>query len=170
MPLLTLEGWTSLGLARCSAFGTTRSDCGVAISFGAGSKHWDCREHGFLVHHGRQRTDSTHVLGAVRALNRLGCAIETLRAALNVLAAAASDWLRQHADPAWTERYERRADDIYVPKGEAARRAFAETVGRDGDALLKVLTAPDAPYKAARGARRRGAASRVGADLLLDER
>ena len=104
-----------------------------------------CREHGFLVHHGRQRFDSTHVLGAVRALNRLGCAIETLRAALNVLAVAASDWLRQHADPAWTERYERRADDIYVPKGEAARWAFAEMVGRDSDALLKVLTAPDAP-------------------------
>jgi len=30
------------------------------------------REQGFLTQHGRQRTDSTHVLGAVRALNRLG--------------------------------------------------------------------------------------------------
>ena len=38
-----------------------------------------CREHKLLVARGRQRTDSTHVLGAVRALNRLGCAIETLR-------------------------------------------------------------------------------------------
>jgi len=91
-----------------------------------------CREQGFLTQHGRQRTDSTHVLGAVRALNRLGCAIETLRAALNVLATAAPDWLRAHADPAWPERYERRADDVHVPKGEAARRAFAEKVGRDG--------------------------------------
>jgi transposase len=35
-----------------------------------------CREHKLLVARGRQRTDSTHVLGAVRALNRLGCAIE----------------------------------------------------------------------------------------------
>ncbi len=30
-----------------------------------------CREHKLLVAGGRQRTDSTHVLGAVRALNRL---------------------------------------------------------------------------------------------------
>ena len=92
-----------------------------------------CREQGFLAQHGRQRTDSTHVLGAVRALNRLGCAIETLRAALNVLAVAAPDGLRGHADAAWIERYERRGSDVHVPKGEAARRAFAETVGPDGE-------------------------------------
>ena len=36
-------------------------------------------------------TCSTHVLGAVRALNRLDCAIESLRAALNALAVAAPD-------------------------------------------------------------------------------
>src|SRR5215213_680849 len=60
-----------------------------------------CREHKLLVAHGRQRTDSPHVLGAVRALNRLGCAIETLLAALNALAAVAPEWLRAHADPAW---------------------------------------------------------------------
>ena len=36
---------------------------------------------------GRQRTDSTHVLGAIRALNRLELAGETLRAALEALAA-----------------------------------------------------------------------------------
>ncbi len=104
-----------------------------------------CREQGFLAQHRRQRTDSTHVLGAVRALNRLGCAIETLRAALNVLAIAAPDWLRGHADPAWAERYERRGSDVHVPKGEVARRAFAETVGRDGEALLAAVTGPEAP-------------------------
>ena len=112
-----------------------------------------CREHGFLAEHGRQRTDSTHVLGAVRALNRLGCAIETLRAALNVLATAAPDWLRQHTDAAWTKLYERRADDIYVPKAEAARRAFAETVGRDGDAFAQGADGTRCAVMAARGAR-----------------
>jgi transposase len=48
-----------------------------------------CRECGLLAKRGRQRTDATHVLDAVRSLNRLGCAIETLRAALNALAVAA---------------------------------------------------------------------------------
>ncbi len=59
-----------------------------------------CREQGFLAQHGRQRTDSTHVLGAVRTLTRLACTIETLRAALEALAVAAPDWLRAHADKA----------------------------------------------------------------------
>ena len=104
-----------------------------------------CREHKLLVAGGRQRTDSTHVLGAVRALNRLGCAIETLRAALNALAAAAPEWLRAHADPAWPERYAKSADEVHIPQGEAARQAYAEQVGRDGHALLAAIMASDAP-------------------------
>jgi len=47
-----------------------------------------CREQKLLLSRRRQRTDSTHVLGAVRSLNRLGCAIETMRATLNALAVA----------------------------------------------------------------------------------
>jgi transposase len=42
-----------------------------------------CREQKLLTPRGRQRTDSTYVLGAVRFLNRLECVTETLRAALN---------------------------------------------------------------------------------------
>ena len=104
-----------------------------------------CREQKLLAPRGRQRTDSTHVLGAVRSLNRLGCAVETLRAALNALAVAAPEWLRVHADPAWVDRYAKPADDYHIPLGEAARRACAEGVGRDGDALLAAVGAPDAP-------------------------
>jgi hypothetical protein len=85
------------------------------------------------------------VLGAVRALNRLGCAIETLRAALNALAAAAPAWLRTHADPAWPERYAKSADEVHIPRGEVERRAYAEQIGRDGHVLLGAITAPDAP-------------------------
>src|SRR3954454_19667221 len=44
------------------------------------------RERGLLKARGRQRTDSTHVLAAVRAVNRLESVVETLRAALNALA------------------------------------------------------------------------------------
>jgi len=49
--------------------------------------------------------------------------VETLRAALNALAAAAPDWLRPHADPAGPERYAKPADEYHIPQGEAARRA-----------------------------------------------
>lgn len=47
------------------------------------------KERGYLKQRGTQRTDSTHVLAAVRALNRLETAGETMRAALNALAIAA---------------------------------------------------------------------------------
>jgi transposase len=45
-----------------------------------------CRARRFLKARGRQRTDSTHVLAAIRALNRLEGAGESMRHALNVLA------------------------------------------------------------------------------------
>ncbi len=104
-----------------------------------------CREHKLLRARGRQRTYSTHVLGAVRSPNRLACVTETLRAALNVLASAAPAWLRIHANPAWIERYGRPADDYNVPQGQAERRAHAEQIGHDGHQLLAAIAAPDAP-------------------------
>jgi hypothetical protein len=60
---------------------------------------------------GRQSTDSTHVLARVRATNRLGCAIEALRDALNSLAVVAPVWLRDHSHPDWVDRYGRRPDE-----------------------------------------------------------
>jgi transposase len=104
-----------------------------------------CRDLKLLNARGRQRTDSTHVLGAVRFLNRLECVTETLRAALNALATAAPEWLRAEADPAWLERYDRRAGDHEVPLGEAKRKAHAEQIGRDGHQLLAAIMAPGAP-------------------------
>lgn len=72
---------------------------------------------------GRQRTDSTHVLAAVRALNRLECVIETMRHALESLAAAAPDWLRANAEPDWAGRYGHRAmDDRLAKKARASER------------------------------------------------
>jgi IS5 family transposase len=44
------------------------------------------RDDGLLRGRGRQRTDSTHVLAAVRDLNRVELLAETLRASLNILA------------------------------------------------------------------------------------
>ena len=47
------------------------------------------RDQGLVKAKGRQRTDSTHVLAAVRGLNRLERVGETARAALNELAVIA---------------------------------------------------------------------------------
>jgi transposase len=51
----------------------------------------DLQERDLIKSHGRQRTDSTHVLADVRKLNRLERAGETLRAALNDLSVVAPD-------------------------------------------------------------------------------
>lgn len=104
-----------------------------------------CRQRKWLKARGRQRTDSTHVLAAVRALNRLQSCIETLRHALNSLAVAAPGWLREQARPEWADRYARRAPDHYIPPGKEERRAYAELIGADGAALLSAAYAVDAP-------------------------
>jgi transposase len=56
-----------------------------------------CAERGWLKARGRQRTDSTHVLGALRVLSRLECVAETMRRALEAIAASAPVWVQAHA-------------------------------------------------------------------------
>jgi transposase len=103
------------------------------------------REKGLLKARGRARTDSTHVLAAIREVNRLELVGETLRAALNELAELAPQWLAEHADPDWFDRYGRRIENYRLPKAEAERRAWAAQVGADGTRLCELLTAEDAP-------------------------
>jgi transposase len=103
------------------------------------------RDHGLLNARGRQRTDSTHVLALVRALNRVELVGETLRHALNSLAVVAPDWLRAHAQPEWVERYDRRAEVDRLPTSTAKRQALAQRIGIDGAALLAAVYAAEAP-------------------------
>jgi transposase len=104
-----------------------------------------CQALGLLTARGQQRTDSTHVLAAVRVLNRLELVAETLRATLNAVATVAPAWLQAVTPLAWYERYSRRIEESRLPKATAAREAYAQTVGEDGFLLLDALDAPDAP-------------------------
>jgi len=97
------------------------------------------RERGWLKTRGRQRTDSTHVLGAVKALNQLELVGETLRHTLNVLATVAPDWLKEQVTPEWYERYGERMDDYRLPKEKAEREALSRRIGDDGYHLLACL-------------------------------
>jgi transposase-like protein DUF772 len=103
------------------------------------------QEQGFLTAGGRARTDSTHVLAAVRACNRLEGVGETRRAALNDLAVVAPDWLRQQITADWFERYGKRFEESRFPQGEAKRYAYAEQIGSDGLQLLHALSHATAP-------------------------
>ena len=102
---------------------------------------------GLLKARGRQRTDSTHVLAAVRVLNRLERVGETMRHALNILAEVAPDWLRTHAAQEWYERYGRRIENYREPSAETERAELGARIGRDGVHLLQLVdTATDLPW------------------------
>jgi transposase len=102
-------------------------------------------ERDLLKARGTQRTDSTHILAAIRTLNRLELVGETMRYALNRLAVVAPTWLRAHMQPAWLERYGNRVENYRFPKADAERQQLAATIGADGFALLHTAYAPDAP-------------------------
>ncbi len=104
-----------------------------------------CKQQGYLKARGRQRTDSTHVLGALRVLNRIERVAETLRAALNVLARQAPEWSREWVPAEWYERYGRRIEEDRLPKGQEARATYLTQVGADGQQLLSALEASATP-------------------------
>jgi transposase len=104
-----------------------------------------CREAELVRARGRQRTDSTAVLAAIRTLNRLELVDEALRHALHTLAAVVPDWLREACPAEWPERYGRRLEDYRRPLTAAARQALAAQLGADGRQLLQAAYAPEAP-------------------------
>jgi len=104
-------------------------------------------QRGLLKAGGKTRSDSTHVLAAVRDLNRLELAGESVRAALEALAVAAPDWLAATLDvPDWTARYGVRVDSWRLPSSQSKRDALAAAYGQDGFTLLEAVYAADVPY------------------------
>jgi transposase len=96
---------------------------------------------GLVAAGGTMRTDSTHVIAAVRDLNRLELAGESVRACLEQLAVAAPHWLAGHLDQSWGERYAARIDTWRMPASAAKKAELALAYGRDGHALLTAVYA-----------------------------
>ncbi len=104
-----------------------------------------CKERGWLKARERQRTDSTHVLAKIRAINRLMCVGEAMRFVLNSLAVVAPEWLLQQSEAEWVERYGRRIEESRLPRSQADRQALAEVIGEDGRKVLNAVFDPLAP-------------------------
>ncbi|MBO0794293.1 MAG: transposase [Ktedonobacteraceae bacterium] len=104
-----------------------------------------CREGGWLKARGRQRTDSTHVLAKIRALNRVLCVAQTMIYVLNVLSEVAPDWIRTHVPGEWVERYGERLFHERLPQAEEEKERYAHQVGTDGWTLLNALQTPGTP-------------------------
>jgi transposase len=95
---------------------------------------------------GKQRSDSTHVISAVRDLNRLELAGECVRAALEALSAAAPGWIEQVLEvPGWADRYRARVDSWRLPTSQAKREQLAIAYGSDEYALVAAVYAPLSP-------------------------
>src|SRR5258708_7114578 len=84
---------------------------------------------------GRPRTDSTAILGAVKALNQRELVGETLRHARKGWATVAPEWLKPHVQPEWFARYAERLADYRLPKDPGERDALSATIGEDGSTL-----------------------------------
>ena len=104
-----------------------------------------CRAVGWLTARGSQRTDSTHVLAAIRVLSRLELVAETLRAALNAVVTVAPAWLHKLTPLEWYERYGKRIEDVRLPRDKADREAYAQMVGDDGFHFLDTVEAAEVP-------------------------
>ncbi len=96
---------------------------------------------------GRQRTDSTHVIAAVRRLNRIETVGETLRAALEAIARISPSWIVPLLEVGWDERYGRKVETCrLLSRKNASAQVLADQIGADG---CKLMTAIDADPTAA---------------------
>ena len=93
----------------------------------------------------KQRTDSTHVLAAIRSLTLLELVGETMRRTLDDVARVAPEWLKGQIQPEWVKRYGRRFDSFRLPKSKDKRLELARTIGQDGRCLLNAAYRESAP-------------------------
>ncbi len=108
-----------------------------------------CQARGWLKARGHQRTDSPHVLAAVRALNRLELVGETLRHALNILAEVAPAWLRDQITLDWFDRSSHRVEDYRFLK-QTWEQQYVQAQGqvrwKTAQELAPAGERPDSPY------------------------
>ena len=98
-----------------------------------------CQQLQLIKARGKARTDSTHILAAIRNLNRLEYVDETLRAALNALAVAHPNWLSSVVTPDWFDRYSKPVEESRLPRGTEARNDYAAIIGQDGMKILEAI-------------------------------
>jgi transposase len=104
-----------------------------------------CREKGLVKARGKQRTDATHVLAAMRTLNRLEWLGETLAHTLQQVLWDAPVWAKATIPAEWWERYAARFDAFRLPSTAPKQAALAEAIGHDGRQLLHWVQASTTP-------------------------
>ena len=100
------------------------------------------KDAGLIKAGGRQRTDATHVIACVRRLNRIETCGESLRAALEEIAAISPGFVVALLKPGWDTRYGRKVETSrLLGRANASARALAEQIGADGQEVLAAIDA-----------------------------
>lgn len=101
-----------------------------------------------LVRSGQKvRTDSTHVIAAVRVLNRIEHCGESLRAAAEEIARISPDWIVPLLDEGWYRRYGRKVETARLlgrGPGKTSPDKLIRQIGADGAVLLAAIDADTA--------------------------
>lgn len=92
------------------------------------------RGHGLLKKQGKQRTDSTHVLGQVAKLSRLEMLWETLRVALRAMERVAEGWYQKRIPATFHKAYSERQSDWQLSQKQV--QVETKRAGQDGFWLL----------------------------------
>ncbi len=101
-------------------------------------------EAGLVGGHATQRTDSTHVLAAVRDLTRLELVTESVRAALEEVARTAAHLLAGLVDEEWGRRYGR---PVRLGKNPTRPKTRILATGDDAYRFLELLHRNGAAYR-----------------------
>ena len=97
------------------------------------------RAHGYLKIGGKQRTDATHVLGAVKRLSRLEQIWESLRLAFNALMSADAPWVLKWLPASFVRTHSQRRSQYRLDKTEVEHELLE--AGKEGAWLLGQLEA-----------------------------
>jgi transposase len=97
------------------------------------------KEEKLVKSRGQQRTDATHVLAAIRKVNRLENVGETLRHALNDLATVAPQWLKARVSADWFDRYGVRFEQYRLCQNQDEAEQLALVIGKDGHQILSAI-------------------------------
>jgi transposase len=101
------------------------------------------QDQGLIKKKGKQRTDSTHVLGLVARLSVLEMVWESLRVSLRAIEQAAPRWYKQTIPAAFSEKYVERQSDYKLNQDEC--RKELGKAGGDGYWLLDQIEASAPP-------------------------
>jgi transposase len=95
------------------------------------------RKRGLVQAGGRQRTDATHILGAVKQMSDVEVMREAVRMALSALVSSDALWVMRYIPASFTQNYERTISNYRMSKQELER--FIQQTGEEARWLLDQL-------------------------------